>query len=130
MTVFKTEEVADLCGLPVHQIIEWVKAGLEPADDLGPGRGKGRRFSRMQAVGLVVAAELHRSDRGCRPKYAAAVVEAFEKLGESGLSRVLASRDAYFAFVGPSGVVTSAKHAGWPDVNAAHRKVQSAITGR
>src|SRR5438046_275407 len=76
--MLSTSEVIDLSGLPLATLTAWVSQGIiTPAEVGGPGRGRGHRFSLMQAVGIVVAARVHQSPRSCAPSYVGLIVETF-----------------------------------------------------
>ena len=82
-----TSTVAELSDIPVATLQRWVETGiLVPAVRSDPHAGRSRwnthSFTPMQAVGLVVVGELHRSLRGCSPAFVKEVVAAFAAVDE------------------------------------------------
>src|SRR2546421_499106 len=79
-----TKEICELSGgLPVQTLLEWVgKEVVTPAARGVGGRGSSHRFNLMQALGIMVAAQLHQSERGASPSYVAKVVKGFEDMSE------------------------------------------------
>ncbi len=55
----------------------------------GKGSGSHRKFSLMQAVGIMVVAKLRNSERGCNLPYAEKVIQAFEAVDREWLEKQL-----------------------------------------
>lgn len=55
----------------------WMEAGLVVPAEGGGTQGAHRRFSLMQAVGVVAGSKMYASYRGCRPEYVGGVVAVF-----------------------------------------------------
>lgn len=129
-----TDEVCELCGLPVTTLTEWVGKGIiAPAEKGGKGRGNSHRFTPMQAVGLAVAAQVHQSDRGCVPSFVGKVVEAFGSMNEGELTKRLDRGETHFVtvhqpFDPPGKPILQGAHpeTGWPDV----RKMYALVSRR
>src|SRR4051812_38111868 len=88
--LFETEEVCDLCELPVTTLNEWVSKGVVmPTRKGGKGRGNSHRFAGKQVLGLAVAAALHQGERGCSPQYVAKLMRLFEAMDDRTFEALL-----------------------------------------
>jgi hypothetical protein len=84
--LLKTSEVCELARLPVPTLNDWVGEGvIIPAERGGVGRGKEHRYTVIQAVALVVAGDLMRSERGAAPDYVYRAVAGIASMTEETL---------------------------------------------
>lgn len=129
-------ELSQLSDLSVTTLLRWVDAGIltphvkrDEAD--GPSRNNAHRFTLMQCVGVLVAAELRRSLRGCSPAFVKEVVTAFATVDEKWLTAQFKQGRTHFANVlGREGdsttplrpLLASADY-DWVDVQAAYEAV-------
>lgn len=125
-----TQELCELCDLPVTTLSEWVAKGFVPPDEPGGrGRGNAHRFGLMRAVGVAVAARLHQSERGCAPAYVGRVVAVFGLRTEAELLRMFEQDGTYFvsAHGPPDGPILRPKQAEWVDVRSLYRAVKAKL---
>jgi len=89
-----TGDLAALTGMRAQNLRNWAAWGFLVPTRPGPrGRMRGHRYSRLLAVGLLVARWLQNSPRGCSLKYAAKVIQAFDGTPEDlFLDRIRAGR--------------------------------------
>jgi hypothetical protein len=139
--VLTTADVLDLCGLPpAATLTEWLRKGVVvPADAGGKGRGRTRRFTLAQAVGLAVATQVYRSARGCHLSYVGLVTEAFTAKDEAWLAGQFRRGRTHFLGVLPwdagaaRGVrldLSAPRHPDQPDVRAAYDRAAAKVAGR
>lgn len=120
------DDVAAVSGLDPQTLRGWVADGLiEPTERLGEGRGRGHRFAVPTAVGLVVAAEVRRSDRGCALAYVGRLVAAFATLTEAELAKALDRDGTHLASVEGGRPVLRGPGYDRPDVRAASDAVKA-----
>lgn len=128
------EDVCEVSGLEPQTLRNWVSGGLVvPAERATRGPGGGNKFSVTQAVGLVVAEQLRRAERGCAPSYVAKVVAAFGAVTEAWLRAEFEEGRTHLAMVhqpfDPPGKLWLQQEQcpewGWPDVAAALAAVKS-----
>lgn len=119
-----TSEICSLADLQQRVIADWIEKGLvQPAERLGIGRGQGDRFTPMQAIGIVVAAELRRSERGCVLEYAGKIIEAFAGVTDTWLQKQFAEGKTHFIRVHHGKPLLSGKQYDWIDVRTEYNTV-------
>lgn len=80
MTTLSSGDVLELVGhigITAKLFRGWCEQGRVPMDEEADGPGSQRRFTVQQAVAIVIAAQVYRSERGCSPEYVSKVIEAF-----------------------------------------------------
>lgn len=92
--------------------------GVQPARG-GTGKGNPARFTPVQVIGLIVASALRNSPRGCAPAWVGRVVEAFRRIPQEELSRLLRLGHTHFLTVNADGeaVIVGQEYAGPDGVN-------------
>lgn len=81
--LFRTDDVAEMVGLPPTTLRDWVAKGyVIPTRKGGIGRGAGHRFDGKQVMALAVAAALHQSETGCSPQHVGYLVRMFDTMDE------------------------------------------------
>lgn len=89
--------ILDLTGLPDTTLNRWIAAGyVVPAVAGKPGRDQGAKFTPAQAIGLAVASEIHRSERGCVASFVGQVYAAFASVPLVELNYRLRKEGVYF----------------------------------
>ncbi len=84
-TVLKTKEVRRLAGVPKSTLNDWIQEGVINIEHRGPG---GRhRFTMMETLGIMVARRVHKSYRGCTPRFVGDVFRAFQRMPPATLEK-------------------------------------------
>ncbi len=95
-----TTELAEISGLPQTTLNVWAASGhIRPAIRGTGGRGSPTRWDVMQSVGLCVAGHVYLSERGCVLSYVVSIVDAFERLSEADLQKMIRKGEVYFVMV-------------------------------
>lgn len=98
--LINANEVCELAGLPPTTLQGWCERGLvTPVSGGGRGRGHQRRFTLMQALGLVIAARVYLTERSCALSYVGMIVSALMAYPESDLLARLRHSAHWFRFV-------------------------------
>jgi hypothetical protein len=125
--VINKTTLCGLSGLPPTTLRDWIAAGLvEPAEAGGRGPGNAARFTLPQGIGLLVAAEHHRSERGCAPAFVAAPVRAFAAVTTDWLAAEFAAGRTHYLFPHHGKPLLAGAGPDRPDVRAAVAAVTAA----
>lgn len=125
------DDVCRVSGVEQQTLRNWVAAGLVvPAQPGTTARGQGHRFSSMQAVGLAVAEQLRRDERGCVPSYVGKVVQAFGAVTEGWLLAAFGEGRTHFVTPHQGRPVLAGKRYAWPDVRAVYERVRRAAEAK
>lgn len=125
------DDVCRVSGVEPQTLRNWVAAGLVvPAQPGTTARGQGHRFSTMQTVGLAVAEQLRRDERGCVPSYVGKVVQAFGAVTEDWLLVEFGRDRTHFVMPHQGRPVLAGKQYAWPDVRAVYERVRRAVEAK
>jgi hypothetical protein len=128
MSDLSIQQLSELGNIATRTLHNWMDSDIITPDTPGTkGRGLGCRFDLMKAVGIVVAAAVHQSQRGCVPSYVKVVVDAFAATTEEELLKSFNVDGHYLAAVVQGRPVLRSKSYDWPNVKEAYDKVKMRV---
>ena len=121
----------DICrvvDMAPNTLDEWCRKQIVVPVEGGEGHGSHRRFTKMQSLGLAVARELQRGERGCCLSYVGQVVAAFAETNEDALLQRFDAGATHFVLVHyGKPILDGANYPEWVDVAKLHRAVTRKI---
>ena len=125
------EDVARVAGVEAIWIHNLIGRGIiTPAEEGGPGRGQGHKFTLMQSVGLVVGAWLRYSERSCVMAYVGEVVKAFDAVTPEWLEAQLYGKYGltHLVTIHKGKPLLAASKYDWPDFREAYELVNGKMS--
>lgn len=120
-------DVVELSQLAVPTLQHWVEGGVVvPTEPGGKGRGNGRKFDLMNALGVVVGARVYRSDQGCHLDFLKNLVAAFSAWDEAEMLAEFRKGKTHLVMVHYGKPLLSPPRPYWVDVKQAYRDVKAA----
>jgi hypothetical protein len=124
---FTAGTVREIVGLTPKEFRLWCESGAAAPIAGGEGTGNHRKFTLTQVLGMAVAAELRRSERGAAMDYIAKVIAAFGGITERWLEEQFARGETHFVTVHHDLPLLRGKQYEWPDVRAALAAIKTKV---
>jgi hypothetical protein len=127
MFMFNTGDILAVAGLTAKEFQRWRESGSVRPTAGGGGHGWHCRFSLTQAVGIVVAARLRHSVRGCALSCVQNVVGCFAALSEKALEAEFAAGRTHLAYADQGRLWLAAPKYDWPSAEEAYRACRAKL---
>ena len=115
---FSMKDVVAITGIPSMSIDQWARLGYFRPHQDPRGTGGDRLFSKLQVVGLVVAAGLRETQRKWSPAYVGQIVAAFGSTSEDALLEQFQRGKTHFVMIADGKLVLDHERDDLPDVQA------------
>ena len=127
MKELTSADVVEVTGVRLKELRGWCEAGyVEPLEG-GEGQGSHRKFSVTQTVGIAVAVQLRRSERGCVLPFVGSVVKAFASVREEWMLAAFQKGKTHLVNIHCGKPLLRGKNYDWIDVQKTYHDVTQKI---